>query len=77
MEGRINLNIRESSLRKKRGTSFFDGRDPETFNQLELVPEKADGHADANLDTNRTANSSNIQKDPFRAYQSVKISQVV
>ena len=34
MEG-LRLNIKESSLRKKRGPSFFDGKDPNSFNELE------------------------------------------
>ena len=74
MDGLLRLNIKESSLRKKRGTSFFEGRDPDTFNELALVAESGDVHDEKNMESNRTSNNLNVQKDPFRGYQSVKIS---
>jgi len=73
MEG-LRLNIKESSLRKKRGTSFFEGRDPNSFNELELVAEDGNGRANINVDSNRTAGGQNAEKDAFKGYQSVKIS---
>lgn len=76
MDG-LRLNIKESSLRKKRGTSFFDGKDPDSFNELELVAEDTNIHGNMGIDTNRTGASQNAEKDPFKGYQSVKISQVV
>jgi len=67
MEG-LRLNIKESSLRKKRGTSFFDGRDPNSFNELELVAEHGNSNANMNDESYRAAGGQNAEGNPFKGY---------